>query len=122
SGGILTSSVGFSFDLHERLALQSDGKILFLSLTGIQRFNPDGTVDASFGTGGTAGLGGTGWVVATMTGSGMNAMDLGIDPEGRILVVGQVNLGSYHQLARLLPNASTDPHFANNAFTSLLPG
>lgn len=98
------------------LALQPDGKIVVAGFGGpthagaVARYNPDGSPDATFGTGGLA----TGFNV-------YSAGALALQPDGRIIVGGNTlpqDLGvppygtwSYFQLARLNPNGSRDTSF-----------
>ncbi len=98
------------------IALQPDGKIVVtgdgLSAQGapdltVARYNADGSLDASFGTGGRvttdfAGLSDVGFAIA-------------VQPDGKILVAGTANLGSATQfdfaLVRYNSNGSLDSTF-----------
>lgn len=62
TGGIVTSAVGAGDDVVNAIAIQPDGKIVAAGFSygsstindlSIARYNPDGTLDATFGTGGT---------------------------------------------------------------------
>src|SRR2546422_9595991 len=60
SGGKITTSFGSSDDVGNAVAIQTDGKIVAAGYTTISgsaafavaRYNPDGTLDAGFGSGG----------------------------------------------------------------------
>src|SRR4029453_13241345 len=60
-GGIVTTDFGGTSAAARAVAVQPDGKIVAAGLAAINgvldfalaRYNPDGTLDASFGTGGT---------------------------------------------------------------------
>ncbi len=63
------------------LALQSDGKILALSRSQLARFNDDGTLDTTFGTGGVISTAFIGVL-------GEESRDVAVQSDGRIIVVG----------------------------------
>ena len=102
-GGVVTTSFG-SAATAQAMAVQSDGKIVVAGYVNndndtltdtsddhndfaVARFNPDGTLDTSFGT--------RGWVT-TDVGAGTNdsASAVAIDSSGNILVAGGTNDGS----------------------------
>ena len=74
TGGLLTQDFGFGDDFGNAITVQSDGKILVAGTVrgsasndfGVARFNSDGTLDTSFGTGGR---------VVTDFGSGSTSVD-----------------------------------------------
>jgi uncharacterized delta-60 repeat protein len=75
-------------DLGEAIARQSDGRTVLAgfhssngSLTfAVARLNPSGSLDTTFGSGGT--------LMTSVTGGGQASVVL-IQPDGKILVVGQ---------------------------------
>jgi uncharacterized delta-60 repeat protein len=85
----------------------------------LARYNPDGTLDGSFGTGG---------IVITPVAPGDNndivtTNGLTIDPAGRIVVTGQANMGAgaggvNSALARYLPDGSLDPSFGTGGIVT----
>jgi uncharacterized delta-60 repeat protein len=96
-------------------ALQSDGKIVVVGSTRallpgtkshfvVARYNPDGSLDTTFGTGGT---------VTTDFGGNDAASDVVIQPDGKIVVVGSsVDVAQVtSDLARYQPNGSLDLSF-----------
>jgi len=99
------------------LALQADGKILVVGRRDLARFNPDGTLDSTFGTGG---------VVSTAFNgvSGEEARDLAVQPDGRILVVGftraAANTTNYDfVVARYNSNGTLDTSFGDGGKTTI---
>jgi len=103
------------------LAVQPDGKIIAVGgyylvggvgAFGVVRFNPDGTDDTSFGSGG---------LVLTPIGDPSNQASgttgVAIQPDGKIVVVGQtwLNQGphAWSAAVRYNPNGSLDTSFGN---------
>jgi uncharacterized delta-60 repeat protein len=90
------------------LALQDDGRILVLSSDAVARYEADGTLDTTFGSGG---------VVAVAFGSGLDveAQDVVVQPDGRIVVGGHVGARfgspSDFALARYEADGSPDTTF-----------
>jgi uncharacterized delta-60 repeat protein len=67
------------------LARQADGKLLTLGGLQLTRLNADGSIDASFGSGGT--------VTIVANGGALDAMRaLALQPDGRIVVAGNTSL------------------------------
>lgn len=113
------------------MAIQSDGKIVTAGsawpssgrLFSVSRYNEDGTLDTTFGDGGS--------VDTDMTGTYPKydnyANAIAIDSQQRIIAAGQVNHASGGMdiaLARYEPNGELDPSFGNGGIviTSLIPG
>ncbi len=96
------------------VAVQADGRIVVVGKHSggqfaIARFLEDGTLDASFGSGGT--------VVSAKNGE-LNGV--AIQPNGRIVAVGT---GSPHiTLMRVLADGKLDPTFGNSGYASLGSG
>jgi uncharacterized delta-60 repeat protein len=101
------------------VVIQPDGKILaagdeaFLTFTSsavVRRYNPDGSLDSQFGTGGTVVM------HTTTTGvehAGVNKV--AVQSDGRILVAGGTNAGGSGQnylLARFASDGTLDPSFS----------
>jgi uncharacterized delta-60 repeat protein len=121
NGGLVTTNIGSDDDQAIRLALQADGKIVAAGRRGIQfypteqrkgnvalaRYNSDGSLDATFGNGGT---------VVNDFGQGLEsyAIALIIQPDGRIIIAGE---SSYEFLvARYQANGSLDASFGNSGY------
>ncbi len=121
NGGVSEFAAFTDFtNMPNALALQSDGKILVAGETrnamgGIDefvlaRFNPDGTLDNSFGNAG---------VVATSFGSIRSSADaILLQPDGQILVSGVLVLGGARTplrtvLVRYNPDGSMDTSFGD---------
>jgi uncharacterized delta-60 repeat protein len=125
TGGKVTTAVGPETrrDRAHDVAVLDEGKIVVAGFADmgpgagrrnfmLARYNPDGTLDSSFGPGG---------IVVTAVAPGDNndvitTNGLTIDPAGRIVVTGQANMGSgaggvNFALARYLPNGSLDSSF-----------
>jgi len=100
------------------LAIQPDGKILAAGMSDVERgygfalvrYNRDGTLDASFGTGGRVttdfGLLDQGFSVAL-------ANSVAVEPSGRIVAAGRIYIdGGFHSgLARYNSNGTLDASF-----------
>lgn len=120
--GIVETSLVDEITSIDKIKLQDDGKIVMvggylgLGTFGIVRLNPNGSLDATFGT--------NGYVVLSINGS---PSSVEIDSIGRILVGGNVNtpysLEGYTQndicLLRLLPNGALDTTFGVNGLFKL---
>jgi uncharacterized delta-60 repeat protein len=95
SGGIVTTDID-EIDTLEAVALQPDGRIVVTGATSsgsvgeklvLVRYNADGSLDTTFGSGG---------IVRMIGGAGVEpAQDLVIQPDGRIVVAG----GSYDEVS-----------------------
>ena len=121
--GIVITSVGGSGSGAADLAIQTDGKIVVagdsLAAAGnwrtadfaILRYNPDGSLDTSFG--------GTGKILIPDSDSVDYARSVAIQPNGKIIVAGDSSNigsdftveGSDFALVRLNPNGSLDTSF-----------
>jgi uncharacterized delta-60 repeat protein len=106
SGGMVITDFGageFAFEL----ALQADGKIIAAGMSGsdfaLARYNPNGSLDATFGTGGE---------VTTDCGSSSDsAFGVVVQADGKI-IAGGVGSGDV-ALARYNANGSLDPTFGS---------
>ena len=87
------------------VALQANGKILLLGLTGMRRFNQDGTLDTSFGINGD---------VAT-TGADHWNQALVIQEDGRLVVAGSGKPSTYRRgrVCRYLSDGTADISFSS---------
>jgi uncharacterized delta-60 repeat protein len=111
TNGKIVASINSGDELvAEEIALQPDGKIIAVGYKdfnfAVNRYNSDGTLDASFGTGGK---------VVTQVGNLYSAANsVTVQPDGKIVVVGSGSLDPYTDgfaVVRYNPNGSLDPSF-----------
>lgn len=124
NGGTVMTNINNDYDAAYALALQSDGKIVAAGKRGIQfnpteqrkgnvalaRYNPDGSLDTTFGNGGK---------VVNDFGQGLEsyAIDVTIQPDGRIIIAGE---SAYAFLvARYNSNGTLDTTFGNGGFREI---
>jgi uncharacterized delta-60 repeat protein len=119
AGGWTAVDLG-SFEEARAVVLQADGRIVVAGETdcstsrcfAAMRFNPGGSVDGSFGTGGV--------VRKEFRLEASFANDVAIDPQGRIVLVGTRSRGTDGQdsahvcVVRLLPDGRLDPGFSRD--------
>ena len=126
SGGTVQGKAGYG------LAVQLDGKVLIVNrndffpqntLQVVKRLNTDGTLDTSFGSGGSATVS-----FVNQDGSLAKPAELAVQPDGKIVLGGAIRLtasgtGFDFALARLNSNGSLDNSFGlNGRFTSDVNG
>ncbi len=113
SGGIVTTPIGPTDDYGNSMAIQSDGKIVVAGTSGngfavyfsVLRYNTDGSLDNTFGSGG---------IVNTDFGISVNsALAIGIQNDGKIVAVGSSYDGVQSDVAvvRYNTNGSLDNTF-----------
>jgi uncharacterized delta-60 repeat protein len=115
TGGKVTTFFGF-FAQAFGLVVQADGKLVAAGFTRgagdfvLVRYNPDGSLDASFGTGG---------IVTTFFGSG-EAHALALQADGKLVAAGRAVVGSSFDfaLARYNPDGSLDPTFGTGGIVT----
>jgi len=113
--GIVTESIVEGGDRANAIAIQADGKILAagvsldtdetISMSTLTRFNTDGTLDSSFGTGG---------IVRTQVGAGNSRFQsVAIQSDGKIIAAGFSHNGDNYDfaLARYDSYGNLDPGF-----------
>jgi uncharacterized delta-60 repeat protein len=126
TGGTVTTPFDFpgNFDQVAAVVLQPDGKIVLAGSTvnvfanfALARFNSDGTLDASFGTGG---------IVTTNFGQvSAQAFSVAVQPDGKIVAAGYGNIdgGEDFALARYNSNGTLDASFGTGGkVTTAFPG
>src|SRR5262249_16126887 len=90
TGGIVTTSFGTAVVNAGGIALQADGKIVAVGSAGapsafaLARYNPNGNLDTSFGTGGT---------MTTSFGAGSAAAAVALQGDGKIVAAGSTDTG-----------------------------
>ena len=97
-GGIVTTEIGAS-DECTAITLQRDGRIVLAGTTGngtttdfvVVRYNRDGSLDTSFG--------GSGMVTVPIVALDDGAYAVALQPDGNIVVVGEADNSSNHDLA-----------------------
>jgi uncharacterized delta-60 repeat protein len=106
------------------VALQMDGKIVVAGISNangsddfmVTRYLEDGTLDASFGTGGT--------VLTDLSGAGSTDLGrrLAIQTDGKIVVVGETDAGTggkNYALVRYMPDGTLDSSFGTGGLVVL---
>jgi uncharacterized delta-60 repeat protein len=117
TGGRVTTSIGSKEDRAYAVAVQSDGRVVAAGFTfsgssndfALTRYNTDGSLDSSFGTGGK---------VITPVGSSSSIYAVAIQSNGKIVAVG----GSGFALARYNTNGSLDSSFGSGGKVTTLIG
>lgn len=114
-GGVTTIAITASFNISQKMAVQSDGKIVVAGYNTspdpsdflIVRFTADGQIDADFGTNGA---------VLTDMGGVDTLRSMAIQSDGKIVVAGETNQSPFLNIAiaRYLPNGVLDNTFNGN--------
>ena len=116
TGGKVVTDFNNSVDILNDLVLQPDGKVIAVGSTrsgssphiALVRYNQNGTLDTSFGTGGK---------VITQISTSDVADAVAVQPDGKIVIGGSTNLpssvDSSFALARYNPNGTLDATFGN---------
>jgi uncharacterized delta-60 repeat protein len=121
AGGKVITDFSGGEDEATAVAIQNDGKIVAVGSTikpfvatdrdfALARYNPDGSLDTSFGSGGK---------VATNFGNSDTALAVAIQPDGKIITAGKafknghtaIDTGYYFALARHNSDGSLDTSF-----------
>jgi uncharacterized delta-60 repeat protein len=118
SGGLVTTDFGGRGDFGLAVTLQADGKIVAAgnsSVVGVfsvsfalARYNPNGSLDSTFGSGGT--------VLTSFGGPLSAAADVVVQPDGKIVAVGVA--GSDFGIARYSSNGTLDPTFGSGGLVT----
>jgi uncharacterized delta-60 repeat protein len=113
TAGLVTTDAGGA-DAVDAIAVQPDGRIVAVGSTlgpsggdlALARYEPDGSLDPSFGSGG---------IVTTDVGGEDQALAVALMPDGRIVVAGSSfgEAGGDFALARYNPDGSLDPAFGS---------
>ena len=125
TGGMVMTDLNHSTDLANAVAVQSDGKLVVVGqaykqndFSGedfvVTRYNPDGTLDTTFGRGGK--------VRTDFPGLAAVPSSVVIQPDGKIVVAGGAFplftfLGNF-ELVRYNPNGSLDRSFGNGGIVT----
>lgn len=118
TGGLVTTDFGGRGDFGLAVALQPDGKIVaagnssavgvFSVNFALARYNADGSLDSTFGTGGT--------VLTSFGGPLSAAADVVVQPDGRIVAVGIA--GNDFGVARYDANGALDTTFGTGGLVT----
>ena len=122
--GILTTAIGAGNDAASSVVLQSDGKIVVAGYSyngsnydiAVVRYNTDGSLDTSFGTGGK---------VTTAIGLGEDlALSVVVQSDGKIVVAGYSHNGSNYDIAvvRYTDTGSLDTTFSGDGILTTTIG
>jgi uncharacterized delta-60 repeat protein len=129
SGGMVTTVIGGWRSGGFAIALQPDGKIVVAGTAGsmqpcgqfssfaLARYTPDGTLDASFGSGGT--------VTTVIPCTDAVAYGAAIQADGKIVAAGRVaspSTPSVFALARYTPGGSLDASFGSGGMVTTAIG
>jgi uncharacterized delta-60 repeat protein len=111
--GKLVAYMTSADDYAQGLSIQPDGRLVAggrsgLNGTGLARFNPDGSFDSSFGTGGKV-----------TTGTGGYSTDIVLQPNGKFLIAGLVYGPDTSFLARYNPDGSPDTSLKTSEASSV---
>ena len=127
-GGSVQTDIAGRSEWASALLLLPDAKLLAVGQTGsntsvtdiaLVRYNADGSLDATFGTGGKA--------ITDVAGRADDALDAARQPDGKIVVGGFIGVpgvtGGNLSVVRFLPNGEVDSAFGSNGLTFVtLPG
>ncbi len=121
--GIVITDINSSLDIGKSLVIQSDGKIIVSGFTHIinkffmtlLRYDSNGVLDPTFGNGG---------IVITDINGRRGKMDMAMQNDGKIILVGPSEVESSHHFTvlRFNNNGSLDKGFGNNGVTKTIIG
>ncbi len=125
TGGMVTTDINRSTDIANAVAVQADGKLVVVGQTYKQndfsnedfvvtRYNPDGTLDTTFGRGGK--------VRTDFPGLAAVPSSVVIQPDGKIVVAGGAfplfTFAGNFEVVRYNPNGSLDRSFGNGGIVT----
>jgi len=125
SAGMVTTDINHSTDIANAVAVQADGKLVVVGQTYKQndfsnedfvvtRYNPDGTLDTTFGRGGK--------VRTDFPGLAAVPSSVVIQPDGKIVVAGGAfplfTFAGNFEVVRYNPNGSLDRSFGNGGIVT----
>src|SRR5262245_54097315 len=109
--GVFSDSLAYAVTTYPNAGTANDGKIVAAGVVitkrqdiGLVRYNLDGMLDTSFGSGGL--------VTTSVSNTGDGAGDVKVQPDGKVVVAGWTGgSGSDFALVRYNPNGSLDTSF-----------
>src|SRR6266704_1317908 len=125
TGGMVTTDIDHSTDIANAVAIQADGKLVVVGQTYknndysnedfvVTRYNTNGTLDNTFGTGGK--------VRTDFPGLAAVPSAVVIQPDGKIVVAGgafpQFTFAGNFEVVRYNPNGSLDRSFGNGGIVT----
>ena len=125
TGGLITTRIGLALgpnlEVARGVAIQPDGKIVVVGYTqyfsfrseeqhyfALARYNVDGSLDSSFGSGGIVSVEGP---ELFRVGAAGRALAVAIQPDGRLLVAGDLPYAAIATVARYNADGSLDGSF-----------
>ena len=122
-GGIVITNINSGHDIGKSLAIQNDGKIIVAGFSysvdnfymTLLRYDSDGQLDSTFAKGGIA---------ITDIKSSIGKLDLALQNDGKIILVGPSEVDNTHHftVVRFNNNGSLDKSFGNNGITKTIIG
>ncbi len=122
-GGIVITDINSGFDIGKSIVIQSDGKLIVSGFTYIVnkffmtllRYDSYGDLDPTFGESG---------IVITDINGRRGKMDLTLQNDGKIILVGPSEVENSHHftILRFNSNGSLDKSFGNNGVTKTIIG
>ena len=122
-GGIVVTDINSGHDIGKSIAIQNDGKIIVAGFTysednfymTLLRYDSNGQLDTTFAKGGIA---------ITNIKSSIGKLDLALQKDGKIILVGPSEVDNTHHftVVRFNNNGSLDNTFGKNGITKTLIG
>ena len=122
-GGIVITDISSGPDVGKSLAIQSDGKLIVAGFTyrendffmSLLRYDSNGNLDSTFGKGGLAG---------TDVNTNVGKLDLVLQKDGKIILVGASNVETTHHFTvlRFNNNGTLDQTFGDHGVTKTVIG
>jgi uncharacterized delta-60 repeat protein len=110
------SASGVAIDPQGRIVVAGTSTVNGVEELAIVRYQSDGSLDPSFGSGGVT--------IAPVGGAGFEANGLALDAQGRALVIGKAEFGSHSEfvLARFREDGLLDPGFGGGGIVTAAVG
>ena len=122
-GGIVITDINLGFDIGKSIAIQGDGKLIVSGFTYVGnkffmtllRYDSNGVLDPTFGISG---------IIVTDINGRRGKMDMVIQNDGKIILVGPSEIENSHHFTvlRFNNNGSLDQSFGKNGITKTIIG